>query len=146
MKLALTQRKPWVTAGYPKWLCFLRMALGVFIAYKGLYYMFNMGQFQTLPYEGMNPMVDIMLFHLVTFIHLVGGIFITLGFRTRVMALAQIPLVLGALVLLNSSSRLIVWDTTTELVVSIVVLVLLFVYLIFGSGDFSMDGMKRKKA
>lgn len=145
MKLTLTQREPWFSWVYPRWLCIARMALGLFITYKGLYYMFTMGNYQTLPYEGMNPMVDLMLYHLVTFIHLVGGIFITLGFRTRVMVLAQLPLVLGGLLMVNSPSKLIVWSTSTEMVVSVIVLMLLVLYLILGSGKFSIDAMKKEK-
>ncbi len=144
MKLTLTQSKPWFSGTYPKWMCILRMALGLFITYKGLHYMFSIGNFQALPYEGMDPMVDLMLFHVVTFIHLVGGVFITLGFKTRVMVLPQLFIVLGAMFLINSPSRLIVWNNTTELIISSVVVVLLFVYLIFGSGRFSIDAMSKK--
>ena len=120
------------------------MVLGLFIAYKGLYYMFTVSNFQTLPYE-MNPLVDLMLFHVVTFFHLVGGVFIALGFRTRVMVLAQLPILLSALLLTGSPSRLVVWSPGIEFIVSAIVLIALVVFLIYGSGKMSVDAMPRQK-
>jgi uncharacterized membrane protein YphA (DoxX/SURF4 family) len=118
--------------------------LGSFIAFKGLFYMFTIANPEMVPDASMDPLVDAMFFHIVIFFHLVGGIFIALGFKTRVMILAQLPILLGALFMFNTSSRLIIWEPKVELIISIGILVLLITYLIYGSGKWSIDAMRKQ--
>ncbi|MDH5610220.1 MAG: DoxX family protein [Cyclobacteriaceae bacterium] len=145
MKLTLSQREPWIAGTFPKWLCILRMALGLFLLYKGLFYLFHVGDYQALPGSGMDPMIDTLYFHLVIFIHLAGGVFITLGYHTRLMVLAQVPIVLGALYFIDSPSRLIVWEPNVEYTASLLCLLLLLTFLIYGSGTFSVDQLRKEK-
>ena len=77
--------------------------------------------------------------------HLAGGSFIALGFRTRVMVLSQLPIFMAALSMLTGNSRLIVWEPFTEFVVLSVCILLSIVYLIHGSGQMSIDTMKKHK-
>ncbi len=135
----LTQQKPWLAWQYPGWLCILRIILGLFISFKGIYYMLNMGNFEAMPFKGMDPLIDLMLWHSIVFVHFVGGIFIAFGYSTRIAILLQFPLVLGALIMINSGSRLVAWNTDLEIIVTLATLILLAIYFVLGSGRFSVD-------
>jgi putative oxidoreductase len=80
----------------------------------------------------------------VAFSHLVGGILIAMGLLTRIAILFQIPILLGAVFLVNIQNGLIAVSNNLEFEFSVIVLILLIVFLIFGSGKFSVDNwMKR---
>jgi uncharacterized membrane protein YphA (DoxX/SURF4 family) len=69
--------------------------------------------------------------------HLVGGLLLALGILTRIAALIQIPILLGAVFFVHISQGLITGGQSLEL--AGLVLVLLFVYLLFGAGKLSLD-------
>jgi putative oxidoreductase len=69
--------------------------------------------------------------------HLIGGLLLALGILTRIAALFQIPILLGAVFFIHIKQGLITGGQSLEL--AGLVLVLLFVYLLFGSGKYSID-------
>lgn len=69
--------------------------------------------------------------------HIIGGLLLALGLLTRVAALFQIPILFGAVFFIHIKQGLITGGQSLEL--AGLVLVLLFVYLLFGSGNFSID-------
>lgn len=75
--------------------------------------------------------------HLVAFVHLGGGIFLALGWFTRLAAAAQVPPLLGAVFLVHWRQGLMQLDQSLEL--SGLVLALLIVFVLFGSGRLSLD-------
>lgn len=92
-----------------------------------------------MPFHGMDPLIDLMLFHIIIWIHFVGGIFIALGYNLRVALLPQIVILTGALFLISGESRLILWNINTEYILSSITLVLLVFYFIKGPSKLSVD-------
>ena len=78
-----------------------------------------------------------MWFSYVTLGHLLGGFLLMIGLLTRLAALVQIPILFGAVFIVNAGQNLASIDQSLEL--AVMVLVLLIVYFLFGSGGFSLD-------
>jgi uncharacterized membrane protein YphA (DoxX/SURF4 family) len=68
------------------------------------------------------------------------GAMMTFGILTRLSALLQLPLVFGAVFFVNLFES----PLNTELWLSIICLVLLLVFLVIGSGRFSLDSYFKK--
>ena len=64
------------------------------------------------------------------------------GLLTRVAVLAQIPILLGALIFVRTPTGL--FNVHSETGLSILVLLLLCIFLIEGSGPISYDGYMRR--
>ncbi|RLD24182.1 MAG: DoxX family protein [Bacteroidetes bacterium] len=78
-----------------------------------------------------------MWFSYVTLGHLIGGFLLMIGLLSRVAALVQIPILFGAVFIVNAGQNLASINQSLEL--AVMVLVLLIVYFLFGSGGFSLD-------
>ena len=72
----------------------------------------------------------------ITWIHLLCGFLITIGLFTRLSALIQIPILIGA-VIINASTG--IFTPGSELIFSMLVLVLLVFFLFEGGGELSLD-------
>ena len=75
-----------------------------------------------------------MAIHYVTPAHLIGGLLIVFGLLTRWAIIAQLPLIFGA-VIINFAGEM----NTTNLILSLVTLVLCIFFLFYGSGKRSVD-------
>jgi len=82
------------------------------------------------------------LVHFVAVAHLCGGVALALGLLTRVASAIQIPILFGAVFLIHSSGGLL--NPGQSLEFSGLVLALLIVYFVFGSGDLSLDRLLRE--
>ena len=82
-------------------------------------------------------------FSYVIIMHIAGGIFLTIGFWTKVAALLQIPVLFGAVFFVHLKQGLVNVEQSLEL--STLVLFLLIVYFLFGSGTFAVDNYIKKK-
>ena len=80
------------------------------------------------------------LVYYVTFVHLVGGTLIALGILTRFSALMQIPVVFGAVFFINVLQS----PFNTDLISSVVALILLVVFAVLGPGRLSLECYLRK--
>jgi uncharacterized membrane protein YphA (DoxX/SURF4 family) len=69
--------------------------------------------------------------------HLIGGAFLTFGWFTRIAALIQIPILVGAVFLVHIKQGLMSVGQSLEL--ASLVLILLLVFAVFGSGQWSVD-------
>jgi putative oxidoreductase len=78
-----------------------------------------------------------MWFSYVTLGHLIGGFLLVIGLLTRLASLIQIPILIGAVFIVNAGDHLASVNQSLEL--AVMVLVLLIVYFFFGSGRFSID-------
>ncbi|HMH34800.1 MAG TPA: DoxX family membrane protein, partial [Puia sp.] len=76
-----------------------------------------------------------MLGNYIAFSHLLGGFLLILGLLTRFACLLQIPILLGAIIFINSSGDVL--KPFSELALSILVLLLLIYFLIVGNGPWS---------
>ena len=75
--------------------------------------------------------------------HLVGGLMLTFGFLTRLAALLQIPILVVAVFFVHLKQGLMTVGQSLEL--AIMVLFLLTVYFIFGSGLLALDNYIAEK-
>ncbi|MFY0255780.1 DoxX family protein [Chitinophaga sp. 30R24] len=128
----------WGDTHHPGWLDAIRILLGIFLLWVGIRFVQDrdalvsmISQHPTL------ATISMLLGHYVVFANTVGGFFIAMGLLTRVAALVNIPVLLGAVFFVHSPSHLF---TVYPLVgVSLVVLLLLILFLVEGSGHFSVD-------
>ena len=69
--------------------------------------------------------------------HILGGLLLTVGLFTRLSAAIQLPILIGAVVFIHLEEGLMTVGQSLEL--SVLVLFLLSIYLLFGSGQFAVD-------
>ncbi len=69
--------------------------------------------------------------------HLIGGFLLGVGFYTRVAALFQIPILLGAVFMVHLKQGLL--SSGQSLEISVLVLFLLLIFSLFGSDELSLD-------
>ncbi|MFD2998903.1 DoxX family protein [Pontibacter toksunensis] len=139
----LHQIERWSDAHHPLWIDFLRVALGVFLFIKGFMFIQDTGALMNILRKSEFPWVSIGLAHYVAMVHLAGGVLIAIGLITRVAILFQLPILLGAVFFVNPERGF--YSENTELWSSLIVLLLLIFFLVFGSGRFSADYMMREK-
>ena len=72
--------------------------------------------------------------HYVTPAHLIGGMLIVFGLLTRWAIIAQLPLILGA-VIINFVGEM----NAVNLILALVMLLLCVFFLVYGSGKHSVD-------
>jgi uncharacterized membrane protein YphA (DoxX/SURF4 family) len=78
-----------------------------------------------------------LLSHYIVFAHIVGGLLLILGLLTRFACIIQIPILIGAIFFVGSSPDLL--RPYSELLISILVLLLLIYFLIVGNGPLSFN-------
>ena len=138
MESATTTPSP---SGYkPRWLTLLRVVLGIIILVKGFSFFQDSASLtsmlQSTGFDVMNNNATAISFF-ITYFNLLGGVFIIAGLFTKWVSLLQIPLIIGAIVFVNSKAG--ISFSNTELALSMLVLVLLIVFVIKGSGNISAD-------
>lgn len=126
----------WGDAHHPLWLDMIRAALGAVILAKGIYFLSDTSVVQTIM-ESKFGFAGWMGIHYVGFAHLVGGALIFFGLLTRLAVAVQLPILIGAVAFVNMTRGLS--PLNSELWLSILVLVLLIVFFIVGSGPLSID-------
>lgn len=134
----------WGNSHRPGWLDAFRIILGIFITFKGLFYITHMNELE-LTTSGVNVyFAGLVLSHYIVFAHILGGPLIVFGLFTRIASLIQLPILIGAVIFVNLP-RGVLSVATTELWASVIVLIGLVVFLVFGAGRFSLDAKRRKE-
>lgn len=96
--------------------------------------------------EGANMYAaGVALAHYVVFAHVLGGPLLALGLLTRIMCFIQLPILIGAVALINYPKGFMSLGSHMELEISIIVLIGLVVFMIFGAGKFSIDEKRRRE-
>ena len=128
----------WGDSHHPKWLDIIRVALGLFLCYKGFDILQNMGALISRMNNNVafGSFAFVLLGQYVVFVHILGGLMIATGFFTRLACLFQIPILLGAVFFINTGSDML--RPYSELFISILVLVFLIYFLIIGNGAWSV--------
>ncbi|WP_370000521.1 DoxX family protein [Winogradskyella sp.] len=112
----------------------LRIALGILLFYQGVYFMSNLPLLLEL-YEPIKPLIgDVWIVHYIAPAHFVGGFLIVFGLLTRWAIVAQLPILIGA-VLINFIGEM---DVKNFVLATSVLLVCIF-FLFYGSGKHSVD-------
>ena len=123
----------------------LRIYLGIALMLKGIQFINN----QDLAAEYMKqlsiPFFQFLSIHLIIILHIIGGFLLAIGFLTRIAALIQVPVLLGAIFLIHWNVGLFGHQQDLEFV--ILVLFLLLVFVGYGGGRLSVDYLlaRRKK-
>jgi len=134
----------WGDRHHPKILDIIRMILGLFLLTKGIIFLNNAAYLRYLIIENeaiKQPAgVITAIIYYVTYMHVLGGGLIFLGVYTRLWALLQLPIVFGAVFFVNITSEYV----NSELWLSVMVLALLLLFVIIGSGPWSVDRLLSK--
>ena len=127
----------WGDTHHPKWVDLVRIALGIFLCYKGVEFIQDMSNVVNLLSSKFTfgSFSLLLLGHYIVFAHILGGALLVLGMLTRFACLIQIPVLLGAIIFVNASEGL--WQPFSELWLSILVLLLLIYFLVVGNGPWS---------
>ncbi len=115
------------------------MFVGIALALRGIYFIADVQAFEEL--AGVVSQGNTLLAWYIVAAHVVGGACMTLGLGTRVAAVANIPILLGATVLVHSAEGLLSSNQGLEL--AVLTLVALGLILWNGSGWLSMDQLLR---
>lgn len=112
----------------------LRMALGIFLFMKGIFFITNIQYLADL----ISPIDKIgggmFLIHYIAPAHMVGGIMIFFGLLTRWAIIAQLPVLIAA-VIINFMGEM----HSQNLLLALVTLAICVFFLFYGSGKHSAD-------
>ena len=125
---------------YPRWLTLFRIILGLILLAKGISFFHDSTALESMMQKRGWNMFETnaqTLSFIITYVHLLGGLFISVGFITRWAALAQIPILIGAVFFVNMEAGMSF--TNRELLLSIVTLLLSVWFIIKSSGPISAD-------
>lgn len=127
----------WGDAHHPQWLDIVRIALGIFLCYKGVEFLTNMGGMLNLMTTKMSfgSFTSVLMSNYISFAHILGGILLILGVLTRFACILQIPVLLGAIFFISASPDM--YRPFSELAIAIVTFLLLVLFLIVGNGKLS---------
>ena len=138
----LHQLEQWSTHHHPRWMVLLRVTLGICLFWKGISFMSNSVKLGSLLGESSLRQFSSWLPLVITWAHLLGGVLIIIGLLTRWAVLLQIPILLGAIIFVNSSKG---WFAPeSDFGFSLIVLLLLIVFFIEGGGPISLDNMRKE--
>jgi uncharacterized membrane protein YphA (DoxX/SURF4 family) len=116
----------------------IRVGLGIALFVRGILFAADTDRVVGLVQGGeLGAIAPAIFIHVVVVAHIIGGLMLIAGFRTRVAALIQIPILVGAVLVALSRGGLFMADQSLEL--AALVLVLLIVFCLFGSGRYSLD-------
>jgi len=135
----------WGDRHHPKWMDIIRIALGIFLVYKAIDFLYNMSDLMDLmSYQtSFGSFTYILAGHYVVFAHLLGGILLIFGILTRFACIIQIPVLLGAIFFVSTNGEML--KPYSELFLSITVLLLLIYFLIAGNGPLSVNMKEPEK-
>ena len=137
----------WGDAHHAKWFDVVRIVLGLIIFSKGIALISDTTHQQEILFTnsvfGFSGMMASLAIHIVAFAHLVGGILITIGLVTRFAVVIQIPILICAVLFVNLSHGFSALNS--ELWLSLIVLSLLVLFWVIGSGPFSVDHQIKRK-
>ena len=141
----LSDVESWGNQHRPGFLDIFRVALGIFITWKGLQFVTQMDELQNTT-AGINFwFAGAALAHYIIFAHLLGGPLIAAGLFTRIVCFLQLPILIGAVFFVNAPRGHLSIGNHMELWVSLLVLVGLIVFMVFGAGRYSLDARRRKE-
>ena len=134
MKNSVKSRNKWANAHTYYALDVLRMILGGFLIYKGATFITHSRNFEDLIAPVSNFLGGMFTFHYIASAHIMGGIMIIAGLLTRWAIIAQLPILVGA-VLINFTSEM----NLSNLIIASIALVICLFFLFYGSGKHSFD-------
>lgn len=124
----------WANAHTSYYIDVLRIAIGVFLFYKGISFITNTEyyDFYAEPLKKIGG--GMIIIHYVVAANVVGGIMIVFGLLTRWAIFAHIPILIGA-ILINFIGKM----DFQNLISAIVIFIVCLFFLFYGSGKHSAD-------
>ncbi|RAJ06847.1 putative membrane protein YphA (DoxX/SURF4 family) [Chitinophaga skermanii] len=133
----------WGDSHHPMWLDGIRVLLGMYLIWKGISFVGNINVLNSvIERQPFLSVLSMWVAHYIVFAHIAGGLLIMLGLLTRYAALANLPVLIGALLFVHEPTGLFL--VHNELPVTLIVFFLLIVFLVEGSGRFSIDENMRR--
>lgn len=133
--------RAWIESRRDLWLDLLRIYLGAALLIKGMVFVGNAAALSETMTASRIPFGDVGLLHYVVTAHLAGGIMLLFGIATRAADAANIPVLLGAVLFVHRREGLFAQGQSLEL--TLLVLFLLVLFTINGSGRLSVDHYRR---
>ncbi|OQP61466.1 hypothetical protein A3860_31555 [Niastella vici] len=137
----LQQIQQWSLTHHPRWLIVLRVALGICLFFKGIFFLVNTATLEELVKGSLVANRSDWLVIFITWSHLLGGFLMIIGLLTRWAALLNIPILMGAIIFINTQRDAF---GAFELPFAFIVLLLLIFFLIEGGGPISLDNFFSK--
>jgi putative oxidoreductase len=133
-------------ANQPTWLTILRIALGIILIWKGINFIRDISVLKSMIEQtgvGVFSRSSGAIAAVVGILSLLCGFFITVGLFTRISSIVMVPIIFVAIVFVNMKN---IERNAFELILTIIVLVLLVLFAIKGSGPLSADEYFRRGA
>ncbi len=116
----------------------IRGFLGIALFIRGILFISDSSRIISLVQIGnMDYLVPALLLYAAILAHIMGGLMLGVGLLTRIAALIQIPVLMGAVFIAIVQGGLFLAEQSLEL--AVLVLFLLVVLFVFGSGPYSLD-------
>lgn len=123
----------------PHALDLLRIYLGIGLLVRGAHFTNRQDVLLELIQSSGDWFWPFALAHLVVMVHIGGGLLLAVGLLTRVSALVQLPAVIGAVLFVHAREGLFTTGQSLEL--SVLVMFMLGLFAIVGSGKWSVDSV-----
>lgn len=133
--------KGYADAHHSRWIDVIRIMLGIAIFIRGIFFIQNSEALIRILHNADMMGWAFILEHHVAFTYLVGGIFIAIGLLTRIAVIFELPVFFGSIFCCLTDTGF--FSVFSDLAFSSVVFLLLIFYLIWGSGDLSVDAYMR---
>lgn len=132
----LKNLQDWTSTHNPKWLALFRVALGATLLLRGVSFLNNLPDLEKVIDHNNLTNYKNLLMNSIPWIHIAGGFLIIIGLFTRFAAFIQIPILAGAIFLINSKKGF--FTAETDLSLSVIIILLLLVFVVEGSGPLSL--------
>lgn len=140
----LQQLDQWSTKHHLRWFVVLRVLLGLSLIIKGIQFIKNTTVLEQMMQQSAVTENFLWLNTFVPWLHLLGGSMLLAGLFTRLSALAQIPILFGAVFFVNAKKGIFAGES--DLLFSVIILLLLLFFLLEGGGPYSLDnGLRTSK-
>lgn len=137
----------WGDNHHPKWLDYIRIVLGAFLCFKAVTFLIDMSYLvsimRTAIDKDMSAFMVVFFGQFIVIVTLLCGIFLILGIHTRLMCVIQVPIIIGAIILLNKAGGGA--SNTWDLLFTILTLILLVAFLVIGNGPLSYSKMFKEE-
>lgn len=126
-------------AGYKYAFDIVRVLVGVAIFTKGLFFIMNLDVLLKIMDRGHMDFAQQFLARYIGLAHLAGGLLLMIGMLTRLAALVQIPVLLGAIVMVHMREGF--FSTSSDLEYVMLLLIVHTILVVVGGGPLSVDAM-----
>ena len=119
-----------------------RIILGIILFAKGISFLRDKALIENLISNSITEEKFSIVGLLIPYIHIAGGFFIIIGLYIRVSILIQLPIIIGAIILLLESGGK---PYQGEILFATLILIMLLVQLVYGDGLYSWRNLLNKE-